>query len=171
MRIGKGLAMTAALIGAVALGVAIGPSITRRDANVTPAPAITASAPAETSRPRPAAAPRAKMEAKAETEARENMVAISASAPQLHERLKSVLNRGTRMELAAEGFRDAEQFATVAHAARNTDVPFVVLKHRVLNEGQSLADAIRVSKPELDAKREVSRARNAARFDLELIAG
>ena len=57
---------------------------------------------------------------------------------------------------------------TVAHAARNTKVPFMVLKHRVLNEGQSLADAIHEFKPALDAKAEVQRARVAARTDLDI---
>ena len=60
----------------------------------------------------------------------------------------------------------AEQFVTVAHAARNTQVPFVVLKDRVLNEGQTLAEAIHEFKPELDAKAEVVRARAAAQADL-----
>ena len=55
---------------------------------------------------------------------------------------------------------------TVAHAARNTNVPFVLLKHRVLNEGRTLADAIHEAKPELDAKAEVERARAAAQSDL-----
>ena len=57
---------------------------------------------------------------------------------------------------------------TVAHAARNTQVPFVVLKDRVLNRGESLAEAIREFKPELDAKSEVARARAEARSDLEI---
>jgi len=57
---------------------------------------------------------------------------------------------------------------TVAHAARNTQVPFMVLKHRVLNEGRTLADAIREYKPEVNAKAEVTRARAAARADLKL---
>ena len=55
---------------------------------------------------------------------------------------------------------------TVAHAARNTSVPFVVLKHRVLNEGQTLAEAIEEFKPNLDAKAEVARARAEAQADL-----
>jgi hypothetical protein len=85
--------------------------------------------------------------------------------------LKPLLNRGARMEIAAEGFRNAEEFATVAHAARNTDVPFMVLKHRVLNEGRSLADAIHDSKPEVDAKAEVARATAAAQADIAAVVG
>ena len=75
------------------------------------------------------------------------------------------------MAMAADGFRSAEQFATVAHAARNTEVPFMVLKHRVLNEGKSLAQAIRESKPAIDAANEASQARAQARSDIAAIAG
>ena len=80
--------------------------------------------------------------------------------------MKPVLARGTKINLAVEGFSDAEQFATIAHAARNTQVPFILLKHRVLTEHRSLADAIRASKPDLDAEAEVERARSAAKSDL-----
>jgi hypothetical protein len=96
---------------------------------------------------------------------------IPVSEPRLHDRLKPVLNRGTRMEIAAEGFRSAEQFATVAHAARNTNVPFMVLKHRVLDEGRTLADAIHEAKPHIDAKAEVRRAQMAAKSDLAAVVG
>jgi hypothetical protein len=86
--------------------------------------------------------------------------------PELRDRARAVLNRGTRLEIAAEGFGTAEEFLTVAHAAHNTTVPFMVLKHRVLNEGQSLADAIRQSKPEIDARAQVALARTTARSEL-----
>jgi hypothetical protein len=86
--------------------------------------------------------------------------------PGVRDRVQKVLNRGAQIELAAENFQDAEEFVTVAHAARNTGVPFMLLKDRVLNQGQTLADAIHQSKPELDAGAEVSRARDAARSDL-----
>jgi hypothetical protein len=75
-------------------------------------------------------------------------------------------NRGARLEVAAADFATAEDFMTVAHAARNTSVPFMVLKHRVLDEGQTLADAIRDYNPAVDAKAESARARTAARSDL-----
>jgi hypothetical protein len=170
MTIGKAAALTAGLVGAMALGVIVGPSITHRGDVTTTAPAATVAAAPES--PAPAAAPvspRVKAERRAEVKVRENMAAMSSTSPQLHERLKPVLNRGAKMELAADGFRDAEQFATVAHAARNTKVPFVVLKHRVLNEKQSLAEAIAESKPNIDAKREAARARAAAREDIDAI--
>lgn len=42
----------------------------------------------------------------------------------------------------------------------------MLLKHRVLNEKQSLASAIRASKPELDATLEADRATLEARANL-----
>jgi hypothetical protein len=96
---------------------------------------------------------------------------VAASEPRLHDRLKPVLNRGARMTVAAEGFRSAEEFAAVAHAARNTNVPFMVLKHRVVEEGQTLEAALHAVKPEIDAKAEVARAQAAAKSDVAAIAG
>ena len=89
--------------------------------------------------------------------------AMAASTPSVQRHAKALLNDGANVQLASEGFRDAELFVTVAYAARNTEIPFVLLKHRVLTEGQTLSDAIRVSKPELDSMREMERARTEAR--------
>ena len=94
------------------------------------------------------------------------VMTIPVSAPELHARMKPVLARGTKLPLAVEGFTSAEQFATLAHAARNTQVPFILLKHRVLTEGQSLEDAIRASRPDIDARVEALRAKGEARADI-----
>jgi hypothetical protein len=98
------------------------------------------------------------------------VMTLPVTAPALADRMKPVLARGTKISLAVEGFSDAEQFATIAHAARNTQVPFILLKHRVLTEHRSLADAIRASKPDLDADAEVARARTAAKSDLAALS-
>ena len=105
-----------------------------------------------------------------ESSSRAAVPAVALSTPELQARLKPVLNKGANMTIAAEGFRSAEEFATVAHAARNTEVPFMVLKHRVLTEGKSLAKAIRESKPDVNANAEVRRARAEARSDLNDLA-
>ena len=89
-------------------------------------------------------------------------VPVSVWDPEVRDRVQKVLNPGTKIELAAEDFETPEEFVTVAHAARNTSVPFMVLKHRVLNEGQTLAEAIHELKPDLDAKAEVARTRRGA---------
>jgi hypothetical protein len=163
-------ALMVSLLAVAALGVWW---VMDRDTEVSAPPAAAVSPSAEPAKPRRAPAPRALARKAAEksTIAPDVVPALPATLPELQARLKPVLNRGTRMELAAEGFRDAEQFAAVAHAARNTGVPFAVLKHRVLEEDQTLARAIRESKPDLDAEHEATRARNAARFDIAVITG
>jgi hypothetical protein len=177
MTVGKASALAAGFVGAVALGVAIGPTVhdkwssTRTvatDSAPAPEAAVEATpatpAPERVRRARPApAAPSGPI---ANAPGSVSSVVVSVWEPELRDRVKSVLNKGTNLELAAEDFRTAEEFVTVAHAARNTSVPFVVLKHRVLNEGRTLADAIHEAKPELDAKAEVERARTAALSDL-----
>lgn len=69
--------------------------------------------------------------------------------------------------IASSGFRSAEQFATVAHAG----IPFMLLEHRVLTEGKTLAQAIRESRPEADVAAEVKSAQSSARRDIASIAG
>jgi hypothetical protein len=98
-------------------------------------------------------------------------VVIAASDARLHDKLKPLLNRGARMEIASDGFRSGEEFAMVAHAARNTNVPFMVLKHRVVTEQRSLEDALRDIKPEIDARAEAQRAREAAKSDMTAVVG
>lgn len=187
--IARASAIAAGFVGAVALGVAIGPTLTHRgdSAPTTPAqgwelsqPAAEASGAAATTPLTPAAparvAPEAKPKAamargeKADRPTRRPAAKVAVSAPALVARLKPVLNRGANMKVAADGFKDAEQFATVAHAARNTKVPFMVLKHHVLEEKHSLADALRAANPSLDATAEARRARTEARSDLAAIA-
>ena len=168
------VALIVGVLAVAALGVWWGPSLMDRDTEVTAPPAAAVSPSAETAKPRRAPAPRAAV-AKKDTEkmtiAPDVVPTLPATQPDLQARLKPLLNRGTRMDLAAEGFRDAEQFATVAHAARNTGVPFAVLKHRVLEEKQTLARAIGESKPDLDAEHEATRAGNAARYDIAVVMG
>jgi len=173
---GKSSAATLGLVGGLALGVWIGAEmLPNRDITTSEPAAVAATAAEET----PAAPAKAKRVARAsrvapaaaaESTAPEStpklVMTIPVSAPELHARMKPVLARGTKMPLAVEGFTDAEQFAALAHAARNTQVPFILLKHRVLNEGQSLEEAIRASKPEIDARTEALRARGEARADI-----
>ena len=184
MTAGKAAALTAGFVGAFAIGVAVGPSVRDRlpvektrvavppaETTVTTAPAPTASKPpARTARARAtASAPKTAPSSAVKANAASSSVPVSE--PRLHARLKPVLNRGARMDVAAEGFRSAEEFATVAHAARNTDVPFMVLKHRVLIDGRTLADAIHEAKPAADAKAEVARAEAAAKEDIATVRG
>ena len=186
MRNGKTSAATLGLVGGIVLGAWIGSELTNsRDDAAAPAPvAVTTQAVEEPAAPtaparrkrvttraaagalRAAADTGAAVDAPAPEEAPRLVMTIPVSAPELHARMKPVLARGTKLPLAVEGFSDAAQFATLAHAARNTQVPFILLKHRVLTEGQSLEDAIRASRPDLDARVEALKAKGAARADI-----
>ena len=163
---GKALAAALALAAAFALGVWTGPSLRNRPTSVA-AERSPADAPQRANTVARKGPERGERQARASREA--PVAKLSASEPDVHKHLKPILNLGTNMEIASEGFRDAEQFAMVAHAARNTQVPFMVLKHRVLNEKKSLAAAIEDSKPSLDATAEARRARDQARKDMAAI--
>ena len=86
--------------------------------------------------------------------------------PRLADRAQPLLQRGADVQLAAEGFRTPELFMAVAHASRNLEVPFVVLKHRVLNERMTLSKAIAATRPDVDAAEHASQAMAAARADV-----
>lgn len=175
MKTGRTSAAILGLIGGVALGTWIGAELTssRDTAVAAPVAAVETVTPAtEAVKPAPRRARVSRTTpAAAATEAPKLVMTIPVSAPELHDRMKPVLARGTRIPMAVEGFSDAEQFATIAHAARNTQVPFILLKHRVLTEGQSLEQAIRASKPDLDAATAVERARAQAKNDIAALSG
>ena len=86
--------------------------------------------------------------------------------PRLADRAQPLLQRGADVQLAAEGFRTPELFMAVAHASRNLEVPFVVLKHRVLTERMTLSKAIAVTRPDVNAAEHASQAMAAARADV-----
>lgn len=168
MTFAKTAALTAGFVAAFGLGVWTGPRLVDRTPNVvadlapviveTPAPVVPTE-PVKTRTARAAAVGGA-------TAFTPMRTTVAVNTPELHQRLKPLLNKGARMDVAAEGFNSAEQFATVVHASQNTDVPFMLLKHRVLNEGDTLVAAIRKSKPHVDAVVEVDRARAEARSDI-----
>jgi len=168
MTMGKMTALGLGFVAAFALGVWTSPHIMQRVGHDTSAVHETVTVP-EVPEATPVAPARTAKRSSAAPVARTARVDITA--PALHERLKPVLNKGAKMDVAAEGFHSAEQFATVAHAARNTEVPFLLLKHRVLEEGKSVAEAIRESKPAVNAAHEADVAREQARSDIAQIAG
>lgn len=155
-------AITAGLIGAFGLGVWTAPHVRNMDINPPVAQVETTEPVAEvrTARRTPTVVTRDR------TEAYAPLVMLEASAAPVQKHVKPLLSWGTDTQKAAEGFTSAEEFVAVAHAAKNTQVPFILLKHRVLNEKQSLEAAIRASKPDIDAALEADRARLDARADL-----
>jgi hypothetical protein len=158
MTFAKASALIVALAGAYALGVWTGPVV--RDAPDTvaieseprPAAPVAEPAPVKTA---PSRGSKARLELR---------VPATAKPVQMH--VRTLLNRGAVVESASAGFEDAEQLLTVAYAARNTGIPFLLLKDRVLAKGRSVSDAIEASKPEVNARLEADRARAEARADL-----
>jgi predicted dinucleotide-utilizing enzyme len=162
MTVGKTSALSLGLVGAFALGIWVSPQV-RETPVADVAPVVMVSEPTpEVAEPRTRTVRAIDMEP--ETEAR--VLMIAASAERVQRQAKDVLSSGTNVKTASAGFKNAEQFLSVAYAARNTEVPFALLKHRVVTEGKSLADAIRESKPSLDATLESNRARLEARSEL-----
>lgn len=169
MSFAKWTAITTGFAAAFGLGVLAGPrfndtrAIEPRSSLEMNAP-VAAPAPADIPAPQPAK-PRTVVVRNVTTFA-PLPTKVAPTAPQLHDRLKPVLKSGANMSIAAEGFQSAEQFATVAHASKNVGVPFMLLKHRVLDEGDTLVAAIRKSNIDVDAIVEADRARAEARSDL-----
>jgi hypothetical protein len=173
MTTGKATAWILGLIGVIALGVWVAPTIADRASSpttvnetATPVPEEPIAAPAKAARkPLTTSAPDA-----ATSTAKAELPKLSPQEPELLDRLQPLLNKGANMKIASEGFRDAELFASVAHAAKNIEVPFVLLKHRVLREGMTLERAIAELKPKVNAAVEAQRARAEARSDLASLA-
>jgi len=164
MTTGKATALCLGFVSAFTLGMWLGPHITGDPgavpiAAVQPAPESVASPYERTSAPRTVAAVPEPV-----------LPAVPATSTDLQKRLKPVLNEGMNLSIAAKGFRNGEQFAAVAHASRNLGVPFMVLKHRVLEEQMSLAASIRELKPGADAVQEANRARIMARANVAAAA-
>jgi len=159
MTVLKASALLVALVGAAAIGVVARPYIVhdRPADTVAVAPAMPAA------EARPAKAP-------SQSIAAVRAASVVDVTPALQHRVKPLLKAGTDMDLASQGFRKAEDFAAVAHAANNCDIPFVLLKHRVLNEHMTLARAIHSSRPMIAADVEAGRALAEGRSDVAATA-
>jgi hypothetical protein len=170
MTLARWSAFAVCLIVAMAVGVWIGPYVRGHQSGSAVQAVDQTTPPAQQPSQTPPAKSRPSPRARAAA-THANVSTISPSAPELHKQLKPLLNKGANMNIAAQDFQNAEQFAAVAHAARNTEIPFVVLKHRVVNERKPLATAIRESKPDVNAVVEAERAQAEARSDLATLAG
>src|SRR5262245_31114426 len=138
MSIGKATVLSLGFVGAVALGMWMGPYVLGRDTTGGSVKQTAQNAVPAAQQPAPTAKRPSSGGATA-SRTSTPIAAVPATEPALQKRLKSVLNQGTNVQMAAEGFRTGEQFAAVAHAARNTGAPFMVLKDRVVTRGMSLA--------------------------------
>jgi hypothetical protein len=165
MTYGNGLALAFGFVGATAIGVAIGPYVIDHPAvarHWSPAAVQQAEQPADVAKP-----------AAAETRAARRSDTMTAASPELHAKLRPLFVFGGKPDMTrvSAGFHDAEQFAAVAHAARNTDIPFALLRHRVIEKDKSLEAAIRELKPDVNAAIEAVRAVAEARSDIAAIEG
>jgi len=147
--------IAAAVLGAFWLGVMVAPHMPAMPVDAPQAQVEAATPEATTAACTPA-----------RPVARETKSTLAATAEPVQEHVKPLLTWGTDPQKAADGFTNAEDFVATAYAAKNTEVPFMLLKHRVLNEKQKLASAIRASRPELDATLETDRATLEARANL-----
>jgi hypothetical protein len=166
MTLGQTTAVAMAWVGALAIGIWMSPFILETG-EMAPGTRVTAASRVDSRRAGspPPAAPAPSMPTGA------TIAAVPVTAPELQARLKPLLTRGANMRVAAEGFENAEQFAAVVHAAHNTAIPFMLLKHRVLELGKSLDEAIRDSKPNANAEIEADRARAEARSVIASLRG
>ena len=103
---------------------------------------------------------------------------LVVKAPVMHDandvltsKARVLLSPGTDVDLAAQGFRSPHQFMSVAYAAKNLEIPFVVLKDNVLTKKMTLTRAIRATKKDVNAALEAARAESEARADLARKSG
>ena len=78
--------------------------------------------------------------------------------PQLASRLRGRLPAGVDLLDAAHGFRNLGQFVAAVNVSRNLGIPFGSLRHRMVNDGMSLGQAIKAERPDSDANRIARRA-------------
>ena len=163
MTILKTSALSLGLVGAYALGVWTAPHFTTssQTENVAQVAQLNVSEPG-------VAAPRPPERAARANAALASTLTVSDAPVLTH--ASSILNRGTDVGMASDGFRDATEFISVAYVWKNTEIPIMMLKHCVLTEGLTLSEAIRASRPDLDAVREMDRARTKARADLSRLS-
>jgi hypothetical protein len=152
----KTSALVASLVGAFAIGVVARPYVMhdRSTNTINTTPAVVTAPAAESHAAKPA------------TPAIVTRADQAKVTPALMTRVKPLLRQGADMTIAAQGFTNGEQFAAVAHAANNLDIPFMVLKHQVLDQHMALVRAIHVSRPDVAADIEANRARAEARSDV-----
>jgi hypothetical protein len=146
----------ALIVGAVAVGVVIA---NRNRVDLTPV------VPVATSEPAPAPTVPTRRALPVPKRTAEPAPALVMST-ELAGMAKPLLQPGTDLTMASEGFSNRESFLATAYAAKNLSIPFVVLKDRVVAEKMPLDKAIREIKPDADAKREAARAIAEARSEI-----
>jgi hypothetical protein len=81
------------------------------------------------------------------------------TSPKLVARLQAMLPKDLSVQQAAVGFRNQAQFVATVQVSKNLEIPFPLLKSKVVGEGMSLGQAIKAVRPDANVSRELSRAR------------
>jgi hypothetical protein len=87
---------------------------------------------------------------------------LLAQNTKLSESLAKLLPPGTKLEEAAQGFKNLGQFVAAVHVSHNLDIPLADLKSKMMS-GDSLGQAIRDLKPTVNAKDETKKAKRQAK--------
>ena len=140
-------------IGAMAAAVTLGACARQEPAPEATATPQAAVEPVPNARPLPMAMKKTEMQKEGVTS---NVVDV----------VTPLLQPGTDLGVAADGFRTHQDFVAAAHAAKNLNIPFLVLKDKTVNKKMTLAAAIKSVKPSVNATAEANRAVAEARADL-----
>ena len=146
------------IVGAVAVGAIVADQ--KRNEEMTPATTEVMSAPAATPATK---APAPAWPMPVEKKAPAPHLVVSTELAQV---VKPLLQPGTDLTIASDGFDSREDFVATAYASRNLKVPFVLLKDRVTAQHMTLTKAIQDVKPEVNAKVEADRATAEARSEI-----
>jgi hypothetical protein len=82
--------------------------------------------------------------------------------PKLVTKLQGMLPRGMTVQEAAIGFRSQGQFVAAVHVAKSLEIPFQTMKDKIVRDQMSVAQAIRLIRPDADVSKELARAREFA---------
>jgi hypothetical protein len=94
-----------------------------------------------------------------------------AAKPELAARLQPMLPAGMSFETAAAGFRNQGQFVAALHVSQNIGISFVQMRSLMVDQHESLGQAIHALRPGADATAEADRAEKDAQKDLDSVRG
>jgi hypothetical protein len=104
--------------------------------------------------------------ATSDTGTRATLSIVPPRNPKLESRLRPLLPSNMTMQQAAKGFVNQHQFVSAVHVSRNLDIPFALLKSKIVDERLTLGQAIQVLRPDADVSKELRRARDLTARDL-----
>jgi hypothetical protein len=91
---------------------------------------------------------------------------MAPNAGEANTRLAALVPQGMSMKEACDGFKTTNECVAALHLSQNLGIPFRQLKSKV-SGGERLTEAVHTLKPGADANREVDRAQQQARSDIQ----